>query len=234
MITIQFLNQSFIRLKPLLLNELPNSDFCEIDKGSIINIKAYKPDIGLFIRVTFDTLFKGKNTWLVYSPDIKMEGNEPDNKPNDTNVGNEKKRTLIKVPGNTSVFYASQPIIPKGNFTWGEATHGGTRPIQTVAVANGILRVAKSLELVRSKLGNVPIKINSWYRDPATNAAVGGASQSRHLSGDAVDFVIDGVDPYHIFDRLDSWWGDRGGLASASCFTHLDCRGYEARWDYGY
>lgn len=105
--------------------------------------------------------------------------------------------------------------------------------MENVEVVGGIIRVAKSLELVREKLGDLPIRINSWYRDRATNAAVGGL-ESRHISGDAVDFVVDGIDPYGIYDRLDSWWSDRGGLASASCFTHLDARGYAARWSYGF
>lgn len=33
------------------------------------------------------------------------------------------------------------------------------------------------------------LRVSSAYRSPAYNAAVGGASQSRHISGDAVDFV---------------------------------------------
>ena len=90
------------------------------------------------------------------------------------------------------------------------------------------------LEEIRKMYGNKPMQINSWYRDPATNAAVGGASQSRHLSGDAVDFVVPGVSCFDVFARLDPWWGSRGGLASSSVFTHIDVRGYKARWDYGY
>lgn len=64
--------------------------------------------------------------------------------------------------------------------------------------------------------------------------AVGGASQSRHLVGDAVDFVVVGLHPSEVYSRLDLWWGNRGGLASSSVFTHLDVRGYEARWSYGF
>lgn len=89
------------------------------------------------------------------------------------------------------------------------------------------------LEEVRA-IFNAPISINSWYRDPATNRAVGGASQSRHMVGDAADFVVRGFSPYTVNSRLDSWYSTRGGLASASVFTHLDCRGYKARWSYGF
>ena len=57
---------------------------------------------------------------------------------------------------------------------------------------------------------------------------------SRHLVGDATDFVVSGYHPYDIFDKLDRWWGSRGGLASSTVFTHIDVRGFRARWDYGF
>jgi hypothetical protein len=50
-------------------------------------------------------------------------------------------------------------------------------------------RLAESLEEVRSALGNVPILISSGYRSPTVNKAVGGAANSAHMSGLAVDFT---------------------------------------------
>lgn len=38
-----------------------------------------------------------------------------------------------------------------------------------------------------------PVRINSAYRGPALNKAVGGSSKSQHCNGEAVDFEIDGV-----------------------------------------
>ena len=38
-----------------------------------------------------------------------------------------------------------------------------------------------------------PVRINSGYRGPALNAAVGGSSKSQHCNGEAVDFEIDGL-----------------------------------------
>jgi zinc D-Ala-D-Ala carboxypeptidase len=55
------------------------------------------------------------------------------------------------------------------------------------ALAN-IARVAVKLEKVRALLA-CPIVINSWYRSPELNSAVGGVKNSDHLSGLAVDFI---------------------------------------------
>lgn len=49
--------------------------------------------------------------------------------------------------------------------------------------------LAAGLEDVRTALGNLPLRINSGYRCPALNRAVGGARLSAHMSGHAADFV---------------------------------------------
>jgi hypothetical protein len=140
----------------------------------------------------------------------------------------------LKLPGFQGVFYTNQPILSGGHFTWGEATHGGTRLPASTDVVYGMIRIAEVMEEIRRMFDHHPIQITSWYRDPATNLSVGGDSVSRHLKGDAVNFVVDGYHPYAVFSRLDPWWGDRGGLASSTEFTHIDARGYRARWDYGF
>ena len=47
---------------------------------------------------------------------------------------------------------------------------------------------ARGLEHVRLLLG-VPVLINSGYRSPAVNAAVGGSEKSQHMKGEAADFI---------------------------------------------
>lgn len=49
----------------------------------------------------------------------------------------------------------------------------------------------KILEPVRNHFGK-PVQINSAYRGPKLNAAVGGSAKSQHCNGEAVDFEIDG------------------------------------------
>ncbi|MEV6109430.1 D-Ala-D-Ala carboxypeptidase family metallohydrolase [Streptomyces sp. NPDC051940] len=50
-------------------------------------------------------------------------------------------------------------------------------------------RTMWKLEAMRKALGSVPINISSGFRSYSCNSAVGGASNSRHLYGDAADLV---------------------------------------------
>ena len=50
----------------------------------------------------------------------------------------------------------------------------------------------KILEPVRAHFSK-PIKINSSYRCPALNVAVGGSKTSQHVNGQAVDYEIEGI-----------------------------------------
>ena len=58
------------------------------------------------------------------------------------------------------------------------------------------------MEKVRELLGNVPITINSGYRSPDVNRAVGGTSNSSHTYGYAVDFTAYGHTPLTISNIL--------------------------------
>lgn len=49
--------------------------------------------------------------------------------------------------------------------------------------------LAVGLEQVRKLLGDRPLHIESGYRCPALNAAVGGSSNSAHMQGYAADFT---------------------------------------------
>lgn len=63
--------------------------------------------------------------------------------------------------------------------------------------------MARLLQSVRNVLDR-PIVINSCYRSPKVNAAVGGSRTSYHLTGSAVDLSIMHL-PYHAlpeFERL--------------------------------
>jgi hypothetical protein len=121
-------------------------------------------------------------------------------------------------------------IIPDGSFTWLEATHGGKRMPPDQATVDAMVRIATLAQRARDRIGR-PMMITSWYRPPEVNRAVGGASRSRHLVGDAIDFVVSGLSGNEIYWTLDPWWP--GGLGRYKNFPnlgHIDARNYRARW----
>lgn len=128
---------------------------------------------------------------------------------------------------------ARDPVHSRGHFTWGEFTKNLTRVPQTERVVDAIIKLAYYLEDVRVLFDNSAITINSAYRPHLINVKVGGASNSQHLYGNAADIVVSGIRPHEVYARLHSWHGSKGGLASSSSFTHIDLRGYRARWNYG-
>ncbi len=59
----------------------------------------------------------------------------------------------------------------------------------TDVVLESLLFTALGLERIRAALGELPIKVNSGYRSPELNIAVGGSIDSQHMKGEAVDFT---------------------------------------------
>jgi Peptidase M15 len=239
-ITLKVISDTLFKLEPKMSAMLKADQKVLIKNQTQFEIVEHERAPGNHIKMVLaKPSIPGYNqtTWYAYTPDVEVEGNEPQNQPKseEPNPPKPKPREgALRLPGLKSAVYLSDPVIPGGNFNWAEVTKGGKRIPVNADVVNGAIRVAKAMEEVRDRLGGRPITINSWYRDPNTNKRVGGASRSRHLVGDAVDFVVDGIHPYDVYERLNKWWGSRGGLASATVFTHIDTRGYYARWSYGF
>lgn len=86
------------------------------------------------------------------------------------------------------------------------------------------------LEDIRAHFGGKPVVVNSGYRCPVHNANVGGAKNSFHLKGQAADFRVQGIDPAEAYAYADKLIGAKGGVGKYPNFTHIDNRGYKARW----
>lgn len=102
-------------------------------------------------------------------------------------------------------------------------------------VLNNVKKVAEQLEVVRAFFGGKSIKINSGYRSPAHNKAIGGASKSQHMKGTAADIVVSGVAPSDVADAIEGLMNCGailpGGIGRYSTFTHVDIRGKITKWN---
>ena len=94
-------------------------------------------------------------------------------------------------------------------------------------------RQAFKCEQLRHKLGDRPLASLSYYRSPAHNKAVGGASQSRHMQADACDWSVETINRFgrdRFEDAINKIWANNGIGHYPSGSAHTDARPYRARW----
>ena len=76
------------------------------------------------------------------------------------------------------------------NFTWREALYlpqWNICAVPTPEVEANILHFAPKAQQVRNALG-LPMIVTSWWRPPKYNRLIGGADESWHMTGGALDF----------------------------------------------
>lgn len=103
--------------------------------------------------------------------------------------------------------------------------HFRAREFQTgnnnfVIVSNYLLGI---LDGLREKIGE-PVYINSGYRTPEHNKAIGGATLSYHMFGMAADIRADKHTPKQLYDILDKMLEGWGGIEEHETFVHVDVR----------
>jgi zinc D-Ala-D-Ala carboxypeptidase len=108
------------------------------------------------------------------------------------------------------------------HFTLAELTRTDHRKFDNTPTADAftnLSRLALLLEQVKVAVGGKPVMINSGYRSPQVNAAVGSKPTSQHCSGCAADLRVPGMttneiilailDADLLFDQVirefDSW-----------------------------
>ena len=100
-------------------------------------------------------------------------------------------------------------------------------------VLRNLIELAKNLQVLRDEVKK-PIKITSGYRPAELNAKVGGATKSRHITGQAADFKIEGYTPKQVAAIIEKLIAagkmKQGGLGTYSTWVHYDVRGTAARW----
>lgn len=94
------------------------------------------------------------------------------------------------------------------HFTWDEVTKSSTARIKHILnkvperYVPNVLATMDRMEIVRHLLGDKPLHVNSWYRCPELNKAVGGSSTSAHLKGLAVDFECEHLGLAQVFQKI--------------------------------
>jgi len=89
-------------------------------------------------------------------------------------------------------------------FTWAELTRTSTGlPNEPDAGhrTNLTVLVQVVLDPLREHLGK-PVRVTSGYRSPAVNTRIGGSKTSAHMTGEAVDIKVDGLDAHGIVAAL--------------------------------
>lgn len=143
-------------------------------------------------------------------------------------------------------------VGPARRFTWAEvedgygnlpSTEGKARVVRQARLLNRLRRVIATKYDVDPRA--VGIVVNSWYRSPAYNRAIGGATLSQHIEARATDIVIVVKRKHGGTVRLSPAWVGKlateirafreGGIGvyspAGGNFTHVDHRpNGPARW----
>jgi hypothetical protein len=130
------------------------------------------------------------------------------------------------------------------HFTWTSYACTDGTPVPRELRANAI-RLHWRLELLRHRLGDVPMSVDGPFRTAQRNREVGGAKDSRHVHADGADFFVAQVDRWTDHGRK-TGRGARsrddvvriaertffnGGVGNETSGTlHLDARGFKARF----
>ena len=99
-------------------------------------------------------------------------------------------------------------------------------------VKENVKELAENLQVLRDVIGR--IDLTNAYRCKEHNADVGGSTNSQHIKGKAADIKSNTLSPSEIASITDDLMKSEkfklGGIGIYNTFTHVDIRGYKARW----
>jgi hypothetical protein len=117
---------------------------------------------------------------------------------------------------------------PSVHLTWQELACKDGTPYPKEFIKDGrVFKLAMMFEQIRRMCGNFPLHINSAYRTPKWNRKVGGARNSQHLQGLALDIEPpENLTVAEFYDLIHSNYLELGvtGLGYYKTFVHCDCR----------
>jgi zinc D-Ala-D-Ala carboxypeptidase len=92
-------------------------------------------------------------------------------------------------------------------------------------------KLLAKLQAMRTEAGQ-PLVVNSGYRCPVHNRAIGGANQSQHLEGKAADIRVQNISMADQIKLVEKHFKGQGGIGYASSYTHVDT-GPAREWQEG-
>ncbi|MEM8641894.1 MAG: D-Ala-D-Ala carboxypeptidase family metallohydrolase [Cyanobacteria bacterium P01_G01_bin.54] len=225
--TLVVKNDTIFKKEPVQSSQLKDDQKVQVSAQELA-VKSFS-NVGIHLKVELVNPIADSTSWYVYEGHVETLHIESYAAPKDPPPPAKPVGKLIRIAGMGKTTTRT-PIFTGANFTWGEATKDGTRLPVNERITNNIVRMAKEMQKIRERFDNRSITITSWYRPPAVNRAIGGSSRSTHMQGHGVDFLVAGISPREVQRQLEYW---NGGLGYGRTFTHIDNRGYRARWNYG-
>lgn len=123
--------------------------------------------------------------------------------------------------------FSAKEVLTLGGAHYSSRSSGyGLNTLPPDDILTNIIPALRALEEARVKIGN-PVGINSTYRSPAYNQAIGGAARSKHLTFTAIDCYTFNPEYLDNLYRLLKSSRDKGewsgGLGGYKTFVHIDC-----------
>ena len=133
--------------------------------------------------------------------------------------------------------FGARELLHPGGAHFSPTRQGyGLNRLPPKRIWHDMLPTLKVLEKLRTEFGK-PLKINSGYRAPAYNRAVGGASRSQHVRFRAFDVapVSGGASEVKRLYELARKLRDEeeffvGGIGKYAAWVHIDTRSRNANW----
>lgn len=116
---------------------------------------------------------------------------------------------------------------PSLHLSWKELGCKDGTPYPTEWRTNRAIQLAEVFELLRKICGNQPLQILSAYRTPAHNKSIGGAQNSQHMQGRALDIKPPIGFPLRIlYNHVYELAGMTAirGIGMYPTFVHIDIR----------